>query len=155
LHTLQDAGGTTTAVARTLVPGNRPKSGTGPAVVVAGAGPVGLALAVRFAALGHAVTLVERDEKAGGSLLDLTEEQLPRAAGEADVAAIAAFGVVLRTGVTVTVDDVAGWLGEGRAVAVATGKDSSLARIIHETSSRKLGFRSESRTRPEQRSETH
>jgi hypothetical protein len=30
-----------------------------------------------------------------------------------------------------------------------------LARIIHETSSRKLGFRSESRTRPEQRSEAH
>jgi hypothetical protein len=30
-----------------------------------------------------------------------------------------------------------------------------LTRIIHETSSRKLGFRSESRTRPEQRSEAH
>jgi hypothetical protein len=30
-----------------------------------------------------------------------------------------------------------------------------LARIIHETSSRKLGFRSELRTRPEQRSEAH
>jgi hypothetical protein len=31
----------------------------------------------------------------------------------------------------------------------------SLTRIIHETSSRKLGFRSESRTRTEQRSEAH
>jgi hypothetical protein len=30
-----------------------------------------------------------------------------------------------------------------------------VTRIIHETSSRKLGFRSESRTRPEQRSEAH
>jgi hypothetical protein len=30
-----------------------------------------------------------------------------------------------------------------------------VARIIHETSSRKLGFRSESRTRPKQRSEAH
>jgi C4-dicarboxylate-specific signal transduction histidine kinase len=37
----------------------------------------------------------------------------------------------------------------------ASGQGTGLARIIHETSSRKLGFRSESRTRPEQRSEAH
>jgi hypothetical protein len=39
--------------------------------------------------------------------------------------------------------------------SIAVHGECAAARIIHETSSRKLGFRSESRTRAEQRSEAH
>lgn len=53
------------------------KPATGRSVVVVGAGPVGLSAAWHLARQGHSVTVVDRNEKAGGSLREVPETQLP------------------------------------------------------------------------------
>ncbi len=68
-------------------------------VVVVGAGPAGLAAAHDLARRGHAVTLIDRNTKAGGRLRDVPEADLPAAVLEAEVALLAAMGIDLKTGI--------------------------------------------------------
>jgi len=69
------------------------KAGSGKAVVVIGAGPTGLAAAYYLTREGHAVTMVDRREQAGGTLRDVPEAQLPAAVVDAEVALLARMGV--------------------------------------------------------------
>ena len=68
-------------------------------VAIIGAGPAGLAAANRLARQGHSVTIFEASDMVGGMLrLGIPEFRLPRHVLDADIAAIGALGIAIRTG---------------------------------------------------------
>ncbi len=81
------------------IPEKEPNSGK--KVSVIGAGPAGLAAAWHLALKGHSVKLIDRHDRAGGSLLELKEEELPAEVLEKEIALIKKAGVVFQTGVDV------------------------------------------------------
>ncbi len=84
------------------VPPNRE---TGRSVAVVGAGPAGLAAAQQLRRAGHAVTLFERDEAAGGLIrFGVPDFKIEKWIIERRVDQIRAEGVELRCGVEVGVD---------------------------------------------------
>lgn len=75
---------------------------SGKSVGIVGSGPAGLAAAYYLAGLGHAVTIYERMPRAGGTMrYGIPAYRLPDAVLDAEIAAIEALGVEIRTGVTV------------------------------------------------------
>jgi ferredoxin len=79
-------------LARSAAPG-------GKAVAIVGAGPAGLAAAYYLRRSGHAVTVVDRHDRAGGSLRAVPHEQLPRNVLESEIARLAKSGVEFKLGV--------------------------------------------------------
>lgn len=79
-------------------------------VSVIGSGPAGLAAAFVLRRYGHSCRVYEKRPQAGGSLLDVPEQQLPRAVLEGDLNYLAGLGIafVLDTGVgaAVSLEDV-------------------------------------------------
>ena len=75
----------------------KPKSGK--AVAIVGSGPAGLSAAYHLVRAGHSVTVVDRHNRAGGTLRLVSEEQLPRAVLEAEVSRLAEAGVDFKLGV--------------------------------------------------------
>ena len=96
---------------------------TGKTVAVIGSGPAGLACAQQLARRGHAVTVYERDEAAGGLVrFGVPEFKLEKALVERRVAQLKAEGVVFRLGVDVGADvDPEEVRARHDAVVVATG----------------------------------
>lgn len=95
------------------------KNGMGVAVV--GAGPAGLAAAVRLARMGYAVTVLEERDEAGGMCLLIPRSRLPLDVIESDIEFLVSLGDInLKTGVRV--DEPAGLLQQGfDAVVVCAG----------------------------------
>lgn len=82
-----------------------PKPATGKTVAVVGSGPSGLAAAQQLARVGHAVTVFERNAKAGGLLrYGIPDFKLEKSVIDRRVAQMRAEGVVFRTNVHVGVD---------------------------------------------------
>jgi ferredoxin len=75
------------------------KAATGKSVAIIGAGPAGLAAAYYLARNGHAVTAVDRNERAGGTLRTVPETELPAAVLETEVAQLRGLGVEFKLGV--------------------------------------------------------
>ncbi|NUQ62535.1 MAG: FAD-dependent oxidoreductase [Pirellulales bacterium] len=79
---------------RPFLPECRPD--TGKRVAIVGAGPTGLSAAYYLRQKGHAVTVFEAQECAGGRLLrEVGEEELPRDVLDAEIGLILAIGVEL------------------------------------------------------------
>ncbi|NQT88199.1 FAD-dependent oxidoreductase [bacterium] len=105
---------------------------TGRMVAVIGAGPTGLSAAYYLLQRGHAVTVYDENEQAGGMLVrGVPEEALPRdvVAAEADV--VKRLGAEFRLGTHVaSLDEIeadavmiaTGTVGEGEAFGLATTK---------------------------------
>ena len=97
---------------------------TGKRIAVVGAGPSGLTCGADLRRLGHAVTIFEAFQKAGGVLVyGIPEFRLPKAIVEAEVDVLRRMGVTFEfdtvIGQTVTVDEL---FEEGfDAVYIATG----------------------------------
>jgi ferredoxin len=72
----------------------RPKT-----VVVIGAGPTGLSAAFYLALRGYAVTVVDRNPAAGGSLRKVSEEELPAAVLRREVGALERLSIDFKLGV--------------------------------------------------------
>jgi NADPH-dependent glutamate synthase beta subunit-like oxidoreductase/ferredoxin len=90
---------------------------------IVGAGPAGLAAAHDLRLLGHAVTLYEASDRAGGMMtLGIPEFRLPRAVLEGEVAAILSLGITLELrrpiGADLTIEML---LERHAALFVATG----------------------------------
>lgn len=107
----------------------QPGQPSGKKVAVVGAGPAGLAAAYFLARLGHKVVIYEKNPQAGGmTVFGIPAYRLPRAIIEAEVAAVAALGVEIRTGCAlgepegVTLD---GLKEEYDAVLLAIGNSKS------------------------------
>lgn len=69
------------------------KPATGKKVVIVGAGPAGLAAAHFLALQGHAVTVADRHDRAGGSLRNVGERELPTAVLDAELGQLARLGI--------------------------------------------------------------
>lgn len=69
---------------------------TGKRVAVIGAGATGLAAAWVLRKLGHAVTMYEKDEKAGGKLRDWDKDKLPLEVLDTEIAFITRLGIDFR-----------------------------------------------------------
>ncbi len=101
----------------------RAEIATGRSVAVVGSGPAGLACAQQLARAGHAVTVFERDEAAGGLVrFGVPDFKIEKQVVERRVAQLEAEGVSFRYGVdvgrAVTLVDLR---AEHDAVVVATG----------------------------------
>jgi glutamate synthase (NADPH) small chain len=96
---------------------------TGRSVAVVGSGPAGLACAQQLARAGHAVTVYERDEAAGGLMrFGVPEFKLEKRLVERRVEQLEAEGVEFEYGVDVGADLDPGRLHESfDAVVLATG----------------------------------
>ena len=100
-----------------------PKTRTGLTAAVIGAGPAGLACAQQLNRAGHAVTVFERDEAAGGLVrFGVPDFKIEKWLVERRVQQLVEEGVEFRYGVDVGADFDAGELRERYdAVVVATG----------------------------------
>ena len=82
-----------------------PRAETGQSVAVVGAGPAGMAAAQQLRRAGHAVTLFERDEAAGGLIrFGVPDFKIEKYVVERRVQQLVDEGVELRCGVDVGVD---------------------------------------------------
>lgn len=105
--------------------GARPLAGqpiTAPPVAVVGAGPAGLAAAVKLRELGHAVTILEQEQQAGGALASVIPPfKLPREVVEYEVQLVRDLGVEIKLGVPVNEDLIpADLLEQGFAAVLLT-----------------------------------
>jgi glutamate synthase (NADPH/NADH) small chain len=100
-----------------------PRRETGQAVAVVGSGPAGMAAAQQLRRAGHRVTLLERDEAAGGLVrFGVPDFKIEKRVVERRVRQLMDEGVELRCGVEVGRDLTVPQLREGfDAVVLATG----------------------------------
>jgi glutamate synthase (NADPH) small chain len=100
-----------------------PKRETGRRVAVVGSGPAGMAAAQQLRRAGHAVTLYERDESAGGLCrFGVPDFKIEKRIVQRRVDQLVAEGVIVRCGVDVGVDVSAEQLrADFDAVVLATG----------------------------------
>ncbi|MCK5135923.1 MAG: (2Fe-2S)-binding protein [Bacteroidales bacterium] len=106
------------------IPENEPD--TGKQVTIIGAGPAGLAAAYHLALKGHNCTILDRNRKAGGSLLkEVSTEELPADVLQHEISLIGQTGVAFKLNTSV---DAKGFMELTRscdAVVVAVGKGES------------------------------
>ena len=72
---------------------------SGRRVVIVGAGPVGLAAAAWLARHGHEVTVADRRARAGGTLRDVPESELPSAVLDGEIELLARQGIDFKLGI--------------------------------------------------------
>jgi glutamate synthase (NADPH) small chain len=99
------------------------RAATGRSVAVVGAGPAGLAAAQQLARSGHTVTVLERDEAAGGLVrFGVPDFKIEKHVVERRVDQLRAEGVEFRFGVDVGVDvSIEDLRAQHHAVVIATG----------------------------------
>jgi glutamate synthase (NADPH/NADH) small chain len=100
-----------------------PGPATGKRVAIVGGGPAGLSAARDLAVMGHAVTIFERDELAGGlNTYGIVPFRLPTDVAVWEAEQVRRLGVEIRTGVTVGTDVApAKLLADYDAVVLACG----------------------------------
>ena len=112
----------------------RKEEPTGKSVAIVGAGPAGLAAAYYLLQKGHACTIIEKSDVAGGGLRQVEADKLPPAVIEAELKPIMQLGAQMRyntaLGTDVTLDQLK---NEFDAVFVAVGK-------VDEATAQKLGL---------------
>jgi dihydropyrimidine dehydrogenase (NAD+) subunit PreT len=100
-----------------------PAPATGKRVAIVGGGPAGLSAARDLAVMGHAVTIFEREELAGGlNTYGIVPFRLPTDVAVWEAEQVRRLGVDIRTGVSVGTDvEPAALLADYDAVVIACG----------------------------------
>jgi len=99
---------------------------SGKKVTIIGAGPAGLAAAYHLSLMGHQCTVIDRNERAGGSLCkEVPEEALPASVLEDEIRLIERTGVEFNLGKAVDASLFQELRQTCDAVVVATGKGDS------------------------------
>ena len=102
------------------------KPSTGRSVAIVGAGPCGLSAAFYLARQGHTVTVLDRNERSGGTLRRLGDAELPKSILDAELARLASLGIRFRNKVELgTGTTLPELLREFHAVLLATGEFST------------------------------
>jgi ferredoxin len=103
------------------------KPASGKSVAIIGAGPAGLAAAHFLAREGHAVTVADRHEQAGGTLrTTTTEAELPREVLDAELAQLQRLGIQFKLNVELGRDLTLEGLSRGfNAVLLTVGEISA------------------------------
>jgi glutamate synthase (NADPH) small chain len=105
-----------------LVAPQPPAERTGTRVAVVGSGPAGLAAAQQLTRAGHAVTVFERDDRAGGLLrYGIPDFKMPKDIIDRRLAQMAAEGTEFRLSAEITRSDVPALRAEFDAVILAVG----------------------------------
>lgn len=92
----------------------------GKSVGILGGGPAGIAAAAVLAQRGYDVTIYDRNDKLGGALNLIPDDRLPKDVLASDIEwALKGNGVTVKTGVSVTVDEIA---AKHDACCVAVGR---------------------------------
>jgi ferredoxin len=95
-------------------------------VSIIGAGPAGLAAAYHLALKGHQCTVIDRNEKAGGSLCkEVSEEELPAQVLASEIKMIEQTGVVFKLNEIVDAARIKKIVKSNDAVVIAVGKGES------------------------------
>ncbi len=106
------------------IPPKDPQSGK--KITIIGAGPAGLAAAYHLALKGHQCSVIDRNEKAGGSLSkEVSADELPGDVLASEIRFIESVGITFRLNETVDVSGFNQLLASNDAVIVATGKGES------------------------------
>jgi NADPH-dependent glutamate synthase beta subunit-like oxidoreductase len=96
---------------------------SGKKVAIIGAGPAGLACAFHLLKLGHSVTIFDSNPQAGGTLLNLPDDELPKSTLEDEVNLIKIFGGEFKLDFTVTPNIFTNEIRTNHgAVVIATGE---------------------------------
>jgi glutamate synthase (NADPH/NADH) small chain len=111
------------AFAEGYIKAEQPAVRTGKKVCVIGSGPSGLAVADMLNKLGHTVTLLEKDERAGGLLrFGIPDFKLSKAVVERRIDLMSKEGIIIKTGIDAGRDIPAAELVSNfDAVCIATG----------------------------------
>jgi len=110
---------------------------TGRRVLVVGAGPAGLSCAYHLARLGHAVTVLEASDKAGGMVrYSIPKYRMPREKLNAEIRRIADMGVEIRLNAPVA--DLAAEVAKGKYDATFVAVGAQLGRQLQLPSSGRL-----------------
>ena len=99
---------------------------SGKRVAVIGGGPAGLSAARELRRYGHAVTLLEREDRLGGQVRAIPAFRLPPSVVDADIAPIVESGVEVRFGESVNAERLAELLDGFDAVLVAVGTNRAM-----------------------------
>ena len=96
---------------------------SGKHVAIIGSGPAGLSAAFYIRRMGHECTILEKEEKAGGTMrYRIPEKNLPREILEAELECLIRMGIVIRTGEDISRDRFEKEiLGKYEAIILATG----------------------------------
>ncbi len=106
------------------VPEKAPENGK--KIIIIGAGPAGLAAAYYLALKGYQCTVIDRNNKAGGSLCkEVQEEELPADVLETEIKTIESAGVAFRLNQAVDAPMFQELSASNDAVIVAVGKGES------------------------------
>lgn len=115
---------------------------TGKKVSIVGGGLTGMASAWVLRKHGHAVTIYEREEKAGGKVRHLTEEELPKEVLDAEIAFIERLGVKFHCSQEINGNgDLDAIMAKSDAVIVACNNVAKPGGKIFEAKEHKLDVR--------------
>ncbi len=111
------------AFAEGYIKPNPPKKRSGKTVAIIGSGPAGMAAADLLNKAGHTVTLLEKDEKAGGLLrFGIPDFKLSKAVVERRLSLMEKEGVQIKTGVSVGQNtSMSDLINDYNAICIAIG----------------------------------
>ena len=89
---------------------------------IVGTGMAGLSVAYHLLKYGYSCTLFEKNEKAGGNLLEISENELPQDILDYEIEILKQFGAEFRLHSTVTINQIK---NDFDALIIATGENSN------------------------------
>ncbi len=101
---------------------------TGKKLAIIGAGPAGLAAAFYLNRYGHSVSIYEKNEKAGGDILKIQEEVLPKEVLNAEIDSILNSEIEILFNTGINFEKYQQLKSEFDAVVIATGNTPELAK---------------------------